>query len=79
MLVDIRHEATHNELPSLALLRLAAGHALDWLRASYWQRQAEHVAAEHARIRQLLQARYHTVVTYALFAPGAVADARGSR
>ena len=55
MLVDIRHEATHNELPSLALLRVAAGRALDWLRASYWQRQADHIAAEHSRIRQLLQ------------------------
>ena len=55
MLVDVRHEATHNELPSLALLRLAAERALDWLRASYWQRQADHVTSEHARIRQLLQ------------------------
>ena len=55
MLVDVRHEATHNELPSLALLRLAAGRALEWLRASYWQRQAEHVASEDARVRQLLQ------------------------
>ena len=57
VLVDIRHEATHNELPSLALLRLAAGRALDWLRVNYWQAQADHIAAEHARIRQLLQVR----------------------
>jgi ribosomal biogenesis protein LAS1 len=57
VLVDVRHEATHTELPSLALLRLAAGRALDWLRAGYWQRQADHVASEHARVRQLLQVR----------------------
>ena len=56
MLVDIRHEATHNELPSLALLRLAAERALEWLHTNYWQAQADHIAAEHARIRRLLQA-----------------------
>jgi len=36
LLVDIRHEATHNELPSLATLQLAAKQALDWLVAQYW-------------------------------------------
>jgi len=72
VLVDIRHEATHNELPSLALLRLAAGHALDWLRASYWQRQADHVAAEHARIRQLLQVLYYAYICLGTAAAGAV-------
>eukprot|EP00775_Hariotina_reticulata_P008867 gene8867-9046_t len=36
LLVDIRHEATHNELPSLATLQLAAKQALDWLMAQYW-------------------------------------------
>ena len=44
-LVDLRHEATHNELPSLAALRLAALHALTWLEESYWRRQGAHVAA----------------------------------
>lgn len=37
--MDVRHEASHNELPNLALLRLAAEHGLIWLRNSYWQRQ----------------------------------------
>lgn len=55
MLVDVRHEATHNELPTLALLRLAAGAALDWLRGGYWQRQADHLATCQDRIRDLLQ------------------------
>ncbi len=36
LLVDLRHEATHNELPSLQVLRLAAQQALAWLRANYW-------------------------------------------
>lgn len=36
LLVDVRHEATHNELPSLSTLQLAARHALDWLVNQYW-------------------------------------------
>lgn len=40
MLVDIRHEATHNSLPSLHTLRLAAAHALAWLEQNYWHAQA---------------------------------------
>lgn len=41
MLVDIRHEATHNELPQLPALHIAADAALAWLRASYWAAQAQ--------------------------------------
>ncbi|KAK9842457.1 hypothetical protein WJX81_000972 [Elliptochloris bilobata] len=55
LLVDVRHEAAHNELPALALLRLAACAALTWLAASYWQRQADHLAACRSRIAELLQ------------------------
>eukprot|EP00878_Enallax_costatus_P031813 GHUV01034861.1.p1 GENE.GHUV01034861.1~~GHUV01034861.1.p1 ORF type:complete len:167 (+),score=22.92 GHUV01034861.1:440-940(+) len=36
LLVDIRHESTHNELPSLSTLQLAARQALDWLVTQYW-------------------------------------------
>lgn len=36
LLVDVRHEATHNELPSLSTLQLAAKQALDWLVGQYW-------------------------------------------
>lgn len=35
-LVDIRHEATHNELPSLPVLRVGAWQALAWLAVQYW-------------------------------------------
>eukprot|EP00891_Asterochloris_glomerata_P007432 jgi/Astpho2/7432/fgenesh1_pg.00114_%23_56_t len=56
VLVDVRHEASHNELPALPLLRLAAQQALAWLRAAYWQRQSDHLQHQHTRIVALLQA-----------------------
>ncbi|EEP80168.1 conserved hypothetical protein [Uncinocarpus reesii 1704] len=34
--VELRHEATHRELPSLAVLRDAARRSLDWLWEFYW-------------------------------------------
>lgn len=55
ILVDLRHEATHNELPSLAALRLAAQHGLAWLQGNYWQRQSDHVHASADRVRALVQ------------------------
>ncbi|WIA15523.1 hypothetical protein OEZ85_002158 [Tetradesmus obliquus] len=58
LLVDVRHEATHNELPSLSTLQLAAKQALDWLVAQYWQRQADHLQACHSRILDILAAVY---------------------
>ena len=40
-LVAIRHEATHNRLPSLPMLRLAAEQAMVWLHEHYWHPQHE--------------------------------------
>jgi ribosomal biogenesis protein LAS1 len=34
--VELRHAATHEAVPSLAVLRAAAHHALAWLNARYW-------------------------------------------
>ena len=34
--VEIRHAATHENLPSLAVLRMAASRALGWLWSNYW-------------------------------------------
>ncbi|KAL4974693.1 Las1-like-domain-containing protein [Aspergillus desertorum] len=34
--VELRHEATHRELPSLTILRGAAGRSLEWLWGFYW-------------------------------------------
>ena len=39
LLVDIRHDATHQELPALPLLLTAADAALGWLEEHYWGRQ----------------------------------------
>lgn len=41
MLVDIRHEGTHDALPCLSWLILGARVALEWLREHYWQAQDE--------------------------------------
>ena len=35
--VELRHQATHEQLPSLARLRSAAGKALEWIWDYYWQ------------------------------------------
>jgi len=54
LLVDLRHEATHNELPSLAALQLAAHHALTWLRTNYWQKQKDHIELNKTKISRIL-------------------------
>jgi hypothetical protein len=35
-LVDVRHEASHNALPTLGVLRLAASTLLEFLKSQYW-------------------------------------------
>lgn len=35
--VELRHEATHGDLPSLVVLRRAAEKALEWLWNDYWK------------------------------------------
>lgn len=55
LLVDVRHEASHNDMPSLSVLRLAAAQALEWLLAAYWQRQEAHLQQQKCRVVQLLQ------------------------
>lgn len=42
-LVELRHDATHNQLPSLSLLRAAAAHLLSWLDNNYWTPQFTHL------------------------------------
>ncbi|XP_027164035.1 uncharacterized protein LOC113764159 isoform X1 [Coffea eugenioides] len=39
MLIDIRHEGSHRDLPSLHLVRIASMKALDWLKEYYWEPQ----------------------------------------
>ncbi|KAK4607452.1 hypothetical protein RGQ29_001335 [Quercus rubra] len=39
MLIDIRHEGSHRELPALQIVRSASLKALDWLISYYWEPQ----------------------------------------
>lgn len=39
--VELRHQATHEDLPSLVVLRRATARALEWLWDYYWQHQGE--------------------------------------
>ncbi|CAM8933372.1 unnamed protein product [Rhodiola kirilowii] len=46
LLIDIRHEGSHRDLPSLEILRLASVEALEWLKMYYWNPQKEAVSCE---------------------------------
>lgn len=55
ILVDIRHESSHNELPSLPLLRVGVDEALVWLDASYWDQQTKHLQSCFDKLVSLLK------------------------
>ncbi len=55
LLVDLRHESTHSSLPSLPTLRRGAALALEWVRASYWERQSKALADSVSQARALFQ------------------------
>jgi hypothetical protein len=42
-ITELRHEATHNELPSLSMLRAAAAFLLGWFLDNYWLPQSMHL------------------------------------
>ncbi|PIN26272.1 Nuclear protein involved in cell morphogenesis and cell surface growth [Handroanthus impetiginosus] len=46
MLIDIRHEGSHRDLPSLQLVRLASKKALDWLVSYYWEPQEKEIPVQ---------------------------------
>ncbi|KAG7387401.1 Ribosomal biogenesis protein las1l [Phytophthora pseudosyringae] len=52
--VDLRHESTHNQLPSLPVLRFAARHLLAWLRANYWGAQEDSIRHQVHHVAQWL-------------------------
>ena len=56
LLVDVRHESTHNELPTLCVLRSAARQAMDWLRRRYWEVQRLGVVRGRERVGEVVQA-----------------------
>ena len=41
LFVDLRHESTHGEMPSLRVLRDAAEKGLEWLWRDYWEGMGE--------------------------------------
>ncbi|CAI5737536.1 unnamed protein product [Hyaloperonospora brassicae] len=55
--VDLRHESTHNQLPSLSVLRFAARHLLAWLRVNYWGAQEELIREQVQHVAQWLLAQ----------------------
>lgn len=56
MLVDIRHEVAHQELPSLSYLRVASKEALEWLKVHYWEAQNLILDNAHKHLQDKLQA-----------------------
>ena len=38
-IVELRHESTHNQLPSISVLRSAAHYLMGWFRTYYWDPQ----------------------------------------
>ncbi|XP_022881335.1 uncharacterized protein LOC111398591 isoform X2 [Olea europaea var. sylvestris] len=58
MLIDIRHEGSHRDLPSLQLVRLASMKALDWLKSYYWEPQEKAIPVNQtADIRKEIKCR----------------------
>ena len=75
--VDLRHEATHVELPSLPILRQAVKKGLDWLWFDFWCHQCPpkrtlSILAEVPRLRQELE----RFTELALIEPEAQAQSR---
>jgi len=49
--VELRHQATHEELPSLLKLRIATDKALQWIWEYYWASLAENSVADGCTLR----------------------------
>ncbi|GFP81544.1 protein las1 [Phtheirospermum japonicum] len=64
MLIDIRHEGSHRDLPSLQLVRLASNKALDWLVSYYWEPQEKAIPIQNnqtANLRKEIKRRLREV------------------
>ncbi|KAG6679100.1 hypothetical protein I3842_14G114300 [Carya illinoinensis] len=48
MLIDIRHEGSHRELPALKMVCSASVKALDWLKSYYWEPQKKAIPYQGA-------------------------------
>ncbi|XP_077241571.1 las1-like family protein [Tasmannia lanceolata] len=60
MLIDIRHECSHRDLPALPLVRLASMKALDWLKSYYWEPQRNSIP----NIQKEVKSRMHELALY---------------
>jgi len=54
ILVDIRHESSHQAIPSLRLLHLAAIKAFDWLKCNYWDSQTKAIPDARLELSSVL-------------------------
>ncbi|TPX33001.1 hypothetical protein SmJEL517_g03987 [Synchytrium microbalum] len=61
-IVDLRHAATHESLPSLSLLRAAAQQALRWLDAHYWSLQTTRTETFEDQVPDLLDQYLNVMV-----------------
>jgi hypothetical protein len=61
LLVDIRHAATHDELPSLELLQIGMELALEWLLANYWRPQNDFESGVRDAFQRIID-KYLTMV-----------------
>lgn len=54
-LVDIRHDATHNKVPPLPMLEIAASTVLQYFRQVYWDKLREHTHKQRQKCLDLLE------------------------
>lgn len=66
MLIDIRHESSHRNLPSLNIVRLASVKALDWLKSYYWEPQKNSLPFNtdgSTNIKEEIKSRLHELAS----------------
>ncbi|KAI3882362.1 hypothetical protein MKX03_028062 [Papaver bracteatum] len=67
MLIDIRHESSHRNLPSLNIVRLASVKALDWLKSYYWEPQKNSLPFNtygSTNIKEEIKSRLHELASH---------------
>lgn len=65
-LIDIRHEASHRELPALQIVRSGSIMALDWLKSYYWEPQKKAIPFQGdsvTKIRKGIQSKLHELAS----------------
>ncbi|PIA40851.1 hypothetical protein AQUCO_02400122v1 [Aquilegia coerulea] len=69
MLIDIRHEASHRDLPSLQLVRVASVEVLDWIKSTYWVPQKKKVSFSFHKnkvdyVRKTIKSKLHKLASH---------------